>query len=259
MRRACVAGALRMAQRNALVYRRVWRGSLFFSFLQPLLFLLAIGVGLGSLIDAAGGLPGGIPFLHFLAPGLLAATCMQTASFESSFPIAGKMTWRRNYEAIVSTPMGIPEVVIGELIWVAVRLSMAATAFLLVITLFGVPRSPLAVLAIPAAVLTGLAFSAPVIAYAGVLENAAGFNGMFRFVITPLFLFSGVFFPIGRLPEPLQLVAWGTPLFHGVELTRSLVLGALSPAWPVHVAYLTAMLAVGTWAAHTTFRRRLRR
>ena len=97
-------GALRIAQRNALVYRRAWRGSLFVSFLQPTLFLLAMGVGLGALVDGGGSpLPGGVGFLEFLAPGLLAATCMQTASFESSFPISGKMTWRRNYEAITAT------------------------------------------------------------------------------------------------------------------------------------------------------------
>jgi lipooligosaccharide transport system permease protein len=257
MSRSPVTGALRMAQRNLLVYRRAWRGSIFLSFLQPLLFLLAMGVGLGSLIDAQGGLPGGLPFLHFLAPGLLAATCMQTASFESSFPITGKMTWRRNYYAIVATPMDIGDVVLGELLWVAVRLTMVAAAFLFVIALFGVPRSPLALLAIPAAVLTGLAFSAPVMAYAGLLENTGGFNAMFRFVITPLFLFSGVFFPISRLPDTLQLVAWATPLFHGVELTRGLVLGAPSSAWPAHVTYLGVMLAIGVLAARVSFARRL--
>ena len=126
-------------------------------------------------------------------------------------------------------------------------------------TAFGVPRSPLAVLAIPAAVLTGLAVAAPIMAYAATLKTGGNnFNVIFRFVITPLFLFSGVFFPISRLPRPLQMLAALTPLFHGVALTRGLTLGSLeSPGWIIHVAYLGAMLAAGAAAALRTFNRRL--
>ena len=121
------------------------------------------------------------------------------------------------------------------------------------------PRSPIALLAIPAAVLTGLAFSAPVMAYAAVNRSGAGFNGMFRFVITPLFLFSGVFFPTTRLPDALQQFAWFTPLFHGVELVRGLTLNTIqSPVWLIHVAYLLGMLAIGVAAAIAAFRRKLR-
>jgi lipooligosaccharide transport system permease protein len=258
--RAARIGALRVVQRNALVYRRTWRGSVFMGFLQPTLFLLAIGVGLGALVDTDGSpLPGGVSFLEFLAPGLLAATCMQTASFESSYPITGKMTWRRNYEAITATPIRIVDLVLGELAWIAVRLTTVAVAFTAVITAFGVPRSPLVLLAVPAAVLTGLAFSAPLLAYAATLKSNANFNMVFRFVITPLFLFSGVFFPLTRLPDALRLAAWGTPLFHGVELTRHLTLGTLdSPVWLVHVTYLVVMLTAGFVAARWTFTRRLR-
>lgn len=254
-----MSGALRIVERNALVYRRVWRGSLFSSFLQPTLFLLAMGVGLGSLVDRGGaGLPGGVPFLHFLAPGLLAAACMQTASFESSFPVIGKMSWQRNYEAITTTPLGVTHLVLGELAWIGLRLSTVATAFMLVLVAFGVPRSPLAVLAIPAAVLTGLAFSAPIAAYAATLGTANNVSTLFRFGITPLFLFSGVFFPLTRLPEPLQAVAWATPLFHGVQLVRGLTLDSIdSPAWAAHLLYLVALIGLGTAAAVRTFGRKL--
>ena len=149
--------ALRLVQRNAIVYRRIWRGSIFVSFLQPILFLAAMGLGLGSLVDRGNSsLLEGVSFLQFLAPGLLAATCMQTASFESAFPITGKMTWHRNYDAITATPMGIRDVILGELGWMAARLLMVASAFMIVLTGFHVPRSLLALLAIPAAVLTGL-------------------------------------------------------------------------------------------------------
>ena len=247
-----------MVQRNALVYRRVWRGSVFSSFLQPTLFLLAMGVGLGAMIDPqSAGLPHGVSYAAFLAPGLLAATAMQSAGFESSYPVLGKMTWFRNYEAINATPMRVVDVVTGELGWVAVRLTMIAMAFIAVMTVFGIPRSPRVLLAVPAAVLTGLTFAAPIMAYAATLKTSATFNVLFRFVITPLFLFSGVFFPVQRLPEPLERAAWFTPLFHGVELVRGLTLDLPLPSWPVHVGYLLALAVVGITCALRNFRRRL--
>jgi lipooligosaccharide transport system permease protein len=249
---------LRIVQRNAMVYRRTWRASLFMGFLQPALFLAAMGLGLGSLVDRGGAqLPGGVPYLAFLAPGLLAAACMQTANFESSFPIAGKMNWDRNYDAISATPMRVVDIVFGELTWVAARLLTVASAFTAVSAAFGAARTPLIVAAIPAAVLTGLAFSAPIMAYAATLKNG-NFNAVFRFIITPLFLFSGVFFPISRMPGWLQTVATFTPLFHGVELTRGLALHTLT--WRpglVHVAYLLALFAVSARIAVWTFSRRL--
>jgi lipooligosaccharide transport system permease protein len=248
-----------MVQRNALVYRRVWRGSVFTNFLQPSLFLFAIGAGLGALIDRdRAAMPGGVTYLQFLAPGLLAAAAMQSAAFESSYPILGKITWHRNYDAISATPMSVADILLGELAWMAVRLTTIATAFVLVLTAFGIPRSVLAVLAVPAAVLTGLAISAPMMAWAATLKSSSNFNVVFRFGITPLFLFSGVFFPISRMPLWAQRAAWCTPLFHGVELARGLLLNTIeSPVWIVHVSYLACMLAVGTSAGLFTLRRRL--
>jgi lipooligosaccharide transport system permease protein len=247
-------------QRNAMVYRRMWHSSLFLSFLQPLLFLTAMGIGLGRMIDRGGAsLPGGVSYLEFLGPGLLAATCMQTASFESSFPITGKMTWHRNYEAISATPIGVADIVLGELGWIAVRLSTIAVAFTAMLLAFGAVHSALMLAAIPAAVLTGLSFSAPVMAYAATLKSGGNFNAVFRFIITPLFLFSGVFFPISQLPEALRAAAAFTPLFHGVALTRGLALNTLT--WPealIHVLYLAAVVMAGTTAAVWTFSRKLR-
>lgn len=252
--------AFRIVQRNALVYRRIWRGNAMMTVLQPVLFLSAMGLGLGALVDRGGAaLPGNVTYLVFLAPGLLAATCMQTATFESSFPITGKMTWQKNYDAIAATPMRIVDIVAGELTWVALRLLSVATAFTAVLWLFGAARSVGVLAAVPAAVLTGLAFSAPIMAYAATLKNGANFNALFRFIITPLFLFSGVYFPLTRLPEWLQRVAPWTPLYHGVELTRGLVLHTLTwPSAAVHLAYLLVMCAAGTLAAVQTFSRKLR-
>jgi lipooligosaccharide transport system permease protein len=250
--------ALRVVQRNALVYRRVWHGSVFSSFLQPTLFLLAMGLGLGAMVDSGGAdLPGGVRYAEFLAPGLLAAAAMQTAAFESAWPVLGKMMWHHNYEAVVATPMGVRELVFGELMWIAIRLASISVAFVLVMCAFGIPRSLLVVCAIPAAVLTGLAFAAPIVAFTATLKEANWFNVLFRFVITPLFLFSGVFVPVSRLPEPLARAAWFTPLFHGVELVRGFTLDAIPTSWPIHVAYLIALIAVGVVVAQRTFRRRL--
>jgi lipooligosaccharide transport system permease protein len=250
---------LHLVQRNARVYRRVWRGSLFGSFVQPTLFLLAFGVGLGGVITRGGRtLPGGVSFLQFVATGLLASAAMQTAAFESSYPIHNKFVWRRNYEAITATPMRPIDLVCGELAWLTVRLAMVTTAFLLVLTAFGVPRSPLAPLAVPAAMLVGVAVAAPIMAYAATLPVSGNFNVVFRFITTPLFLFSGVFFPLGGLPDWLQRAAWISPLFHGVELVRGLVLGPFDMGISVlHTACLVGLFGTGVAAAAWTFRRRL--
>lgn len=251
-------GAIRMVQRNALVYRHVWRGSVFSSFLQPTLFLLAMGVGLGAMIDPrVAALPGGVSYLEFLAPGLLAAAAMQTATFESTYPVLGKMTWHHNYDAISATPMRTSDLVLGELLWIALRLATVGSAFVLVMTVFGIPRSARVLMAVPATILTGLAFAAPVMAYAATRKNSGTFNVLYRFGVTPMFLFSGVFFPIGRLPDTFQRIAWGTPLFHGVELVRGVTLGPISWIWLVHAGYLTGLVGIGIAAALRTFRRRL--
>jgi lipooligosaccharide transport system permease protein len=253
-------GAVRVVQRNALVYSRVWRGSVFSSFLQPTLFLIAMGLGIGTMIDEGGAaLPGGVRYVDFLAPGLLAAAAMQTAGFESSWPVLDRFWWRRTYHAMTATPMDVADLVLGELAWIAVRLTTIAVAFISVMLVFGIPRSWHVILTIPAVLLTGLAFAAPILAFAASVNSGRGnvFNVLFRFVLTPLFLFSGVFFPIDRLPDVLERAAWFTPLFHGVELTRALTLGSVPAAWMVHAAFLAGLLAAGSAAAVWTFRRRL--
>jgi lipooligosaccharide transport system permease protein len=231
----------------------------FSSFLQPTLFLLAMGYGVGGLLNAqSAAFPNGMTYVEFLAPGLLAAAAMQVATFESTYPVLGKMVWQRNYEAVVATPMSVSDIVVGELAWIAVRLSTVAVAFVLVITAFGIPRSPSVLLAVPATALTGLAFAAPVIAHAATMKGSGDFNVIYRFGITPMFLFSGVFFPVSRLPASLEALVWISPLFHGVELVRGLTMGVVPLFWAVHVAFLVLLVAVGVTAAHLTFRRRLR-
>jgi lipooligosaccharide transport system permease protein len=257
---ASLAPAARVLQRNLWVYRHTWRGSILGSFLTPLLYLTAMGIGVGSLIQA-GASAGfhGYPFVHFLGPGILAATSMQSAVFEATFPVLGKIQWRRNYEAILATPLDVRHLVGGELLWVSFRVLTISVVFLGMLTAFGIARSPLALLAIPAAILTGLAFSSVVIAFAATQRTGEGFSWMFRFIINPLFLFSGTFFPLSQLPEPVQWVAAVTPLYHGVALVRGTILSepAFLGAWPLHVAYLLGMLAFGSYLANRLLKRRL--
>ena len=221
----------------------------------------AMGLGLGGYVDGSGGgteALGGLSYLEFLAPGLLAAAAMQSAAFEATFPIMGGLVWARTFHAMYATPIEPRDVAIGNLVWIGFRLTLIAVVFCAVIALFGAARSPLLVLAIPAAVLTGLAFAAPIAAFSATQRTPEKFNAVFRFGITPLFLFSGTFFPIESLPAFLQPVAWLSPLWHGVALTRGLALGTAEPLGAlVHVVVLLAIFVAGTLVAIRTIGARL--
>jgi lipooligosaccharide transport system permease protein len=257
-----MTAATRVLQRNLLVYRRTYRGSIFSSFVTPLPYLTAMGLGLGQLVTAdTSTLPGG-DYLSFLGPGIMAATCMQSAVFESTFPIMGKIMWRRNYEAMLATPIEVRHILGGELLWIGFRMVLISSVFLAVLTLFRIPTSFLALLAIPAAVLLGVAFSASIISFAATQKNDSGFAALFRFVINPLFLFSGTFFPLSTLPDSLRWFEWvaaATPLYHGVALIRGVVLddAATLAGWPWHVAYLVTFATVFGFVAHRLLSRRL--
>jgi lipooligosaccharide transport system permease protein len=238
-------------------YRRVWRGTVISGLLTPLFFLVAMGFGLGALVDDGGGIDG-MSYVAFVAPGILAAQAMQTAVFESTFPVMGAMKWQRQYHAMLAAPLGITDIVLGHLAFVAMRVAMTTTAFLVVAFAVGALTSWTALLAWPVAVLTGLAFAAPVFAFAAQQDGDNGFNVLFRFVVMPMFLFAGVFFPISQLPTALEVVAWATPLWHAVDLCRALAVGTAT--WPAavgHVLYLLLWFGGGLWLALLSFRKRL--
>lgn len=238
-------------------YRRVWRGSIVTSLVSPILYLSAMGIGLGRVVNH-GAHPLGLPYLDFVAPGLLAAVCMQVATFESAYPVMGAIRWTRQFHAMLSTPLRIRDVVLGHQLYVASRVAVVSGIYLVVITAFGAVHSPEAIAAWPAAVLMGLAFSAPVCAFAGWLQRDEGFNALFRFGITPMFLFGGTFFPITRLPHGLREIAYATPLWHAVDLMRHLTLGTATLGFSLmHVAYLALWAAGGLLLAQRTFTQRL--
>jgi len=253
--------AARVLEHRAMQYRRTFRASLFSSFGIPLLFLTAMGLGLGGYVDRTPDAAlAGLTYLQFLAPGLLAATVMQSGSFEATFPILGGLQWNKVYHAMFATPIRARDVALGNIAWITIRLTLVATVFTAIIVLFGGARSPLVVLAIPTAVLTGLAFATPIAAYTATQRRPDKFAQLFRFGITPLFLFSGTFFPIASLPPVVQPIAWLSPLWHGVEVCRALSLGTVGDQLPlviVHLGILATLAVAGTLVAFRTFEARL--
>jgi lipooligosaccharide transport system permease protein len=240
-------------------YRRTWRGSIYTSVLSPVLYLGAMGLGLGKLIDAHGTARlGGVSYLAFLAPGLLAAAAMQAGVEESTYPVLGSVKWRRTYYAAAASPLRPADIFHGHLMFTAMRLAMNSAIFLAVMAAFGAIASPWALAALPVAVLTGLAFAAPIEAWAITVAKDTTFALVFRFGMIPLFLFSGTFFPVTQLPSWIRPLAYVTPLWHGVALCRSLSLGSASLGGAlVHVGYLAALAVVSVAVGNRTYRRRL--
>ena len=240
-------------------YRRTWRGSIYSSVLNPVLYLGPMGLGLGALVNAhhSGGL-GGVSYLVFLAPGLLAAAAMQTAVGESTYPVLASVKWLKTYQAAAATPLRPADIFHGHLLFTAMRLAMNCSIFVVVITAFGAVRSPWVIAALPVAVLTGIAFAAPIDAYAVTRNKDQSFALLFRFGMIPVFLFSGTFFPVTQLPEWIRPLAYVTPLWHGVALCRSLSLGTATPGAALgHVAYLAGLAAIGVAVGRRNYRRRL--
>lgn len=240
-------------------YRRTWRGSIYSSVLNPVLYLGAMGLGLGMLVDKHGvGRLGGVSYLVFLAPGLLAAEAMQTGAAESTWPVLGSVKWRRTYQAAAATPLKPADILHGHLLFTVLRLAMNAAIFVVVMAIFGAIRSPWVLLTIPAGVLTGLAFATPLEGFSVTRQSPNGFSVIFRFGMIPMFLFSGTFFPVTQLPAWIRPLAYITPLWHGVALCRSLSLGSVSGASAaVHVGYLAALALLGLALARRGYGRRL--
>jgi lipooligosaccharide transport system permease protein len=239
-------------------YRRVWRGTAITSVVNPVFYLGALGVGLGTLVNKSAGSSLGVPYIDFVAPGMLAATAMTIASGEASWPVMGSIKWTRSYFAMLATPLGTRDIVLGHQLWMTARVASASAVYLAVIAAFGGVNSPLGILALPAAVLLGAAFTTPFAAYAATRDNDAAFVPVNRFVVVPMFLFSGTFFPVSRLPLPLEWLAYATPLWHGVELCRMFTLGHMHVLQALgHTAYLLLLVVVGLMWAERTYAERL--
>jgi lipooligosaccharide transport system permease protein len=241
------------------VYRRIWRSSIWSSLLGPLFYLGAMGLGLGTLVNRHGTASlGGVSYLAFVAPAILASGAMNTAMGEASYPVFGSIKWNKLYIAAQASPLRPGDIFRGHLLFMTMRIAMNAALVTVYMWAFGATTSAWVVLAWPAATLTGLAFAAPIAAWAMTLKTETSFAYLFRFGMMPLMLFSGTFFPLSQLPGWLRVLAYATPLWHGVDLCRMLSLGDVDlPRALIHVAYLTALSALGIWAGTRTYRRRL--
>jgi lipooligosaccharide transport system permease protein len=250
------ARVVRVVEREWVVWRRLWRGSVFSYVFAPLLFLAAMGIGLGELVDRQQGSVAGLSYLEFITPGLMAASAVMQASGESLWPVMGGVKWMGTYHAAVSTPVESGDVYLGQLTWTGVRNTMSATVFLAIAALLGGVPSFWGLLAIPAAVLGALSIAAPLSAWAITRESDAAFSVVMRIVVFPLFLFSGTFFPVSRLPDWLEPIALLSPLYHAVELCRAATTGSVE--WldaGGNVLVLLAFIGVGVWWGQRTFRR----
>lgn len=247
-----------------LQYRRTWRSSLTSNFVYPTLYLAAMGLGLGHLVNAHVGTHasalGGLSYLSFLAPGVLASSAMQVGVQESTYPILGAIRWTYAYVAMVATPLRTIDVLRGQLAFITFRLVLTCGTFTLVATAFGAIHSIQAILAALSATLCGLAFSAPIVAYSARQEYDGAFPVLNRLIVIPLFLFSGTFFPVHQLPRALQVVALASPLYHGVALARAFAEGhGFVWASLAHASYLLALVIIGYQFAIRSFERRLAR
>ncbi|MHA6621366.1 ABC transporter permease [Pseudonocardia sp. DLS-67] len=257
-----VRSVLLVVEHSWVWYRGNWRATVVSSVLQPLLFLLAFGVGFGSLVQGGTGVAsatGGIPYLVWLAPALLAVSAVQTGAFESSYPVLSGFKWQRHYHGMTAGPVSPAQVALGHLTWVVLKMSGSGVVFVVVIALFGGVTSPGIVVSLLVAVLTGAAVAALVTAFSATVESeGAAFSVLFRFVVIPMTLFSGTFFPVERLPAWVQPVAWVSPLWHGTEVARAAALNRWQPLAAVgHTAYLLVLLVLGAVLATRLYTSRL--
>lgn len=240
-------------------FRQAGLGTLLVAVFNPIFVLGAMGLGLGSLIDGNRALSlGGMDYLSFLAPGLMAAFAMQGAAQESLWPVLGGIKWEGSYLAQAATPLRPVDILRGQLLYTSMRVAISTTMTFFAMVLFGAVESWWGVLAVPAALLTGLAYAAPITAFSATQQTDSAFPLIMRLGVIPSYLFSGTFFPIRQLPGALQAVAKVTPLWHGVDLCRNLSLGTATLAGSLgHVAYLMLFVLVAMRAGAHTFTRRL--
>jgi lipooligosaccharide transport system permease protein len=246
----------RLVERNVTRYRRGWIVILS-GFAEPLLYLLGIGFGVGALVGPIATQGGRhLSYAAFVAPALMASSTMNGALYETGFNFFYKMKYMKLYDGILATPLGVVDIALGEMAWALVRGNLYALAFIAVMLAFGLVSSPWAVLALPAALLTGFAFAALGTAVTTFLRKWQDFDLVLT-VLIPLFLFSGTFYPVDLYPAAIRVLVELTPLYHGIDLLRSLTTGTIGPGLLLDVAYLVALSVAGLWVATARLHRLL--
>lgn len=239
-------------------YKRNWKATAVSSVGLPILYLLAMGLGFGSQVRPS-AMTGGLSYLQYLTPALIAMAATQTGAGEATFPVLSGFKWDKHFIGVSATPITPVQVADAQFLWITFRLVISCGVFLAVAAAIGAVTSPMVLLSLVFGVLTGLAFAAPVVAFAASVKGEGNaFNPFFRFVLVPMTLFAGTFFPVSSLPAVIRPIAWITPLWHGTELARAAEFGTLRP-WPAigHLAYLLALIVVGIGLSRWRFRVRL--
>lgn len=254
-------GAFRVASWHLTAYRRFWRMNLLSSLVQPMLYLLGLGVGVGSLVDRNVGsadVLGSVSYVAFVAPGLMITTAMALGAGESMWPVMGSLTWQRGYHGIAATELEARDIVLGHCTWMAIRCGIAASAVALALACFGETRSWGLIPGVLVAILVGLSFAMPIMAFAITAKYDGAFAGVQRFLIIPLFLFGGAFYPLSQLPTVVQWIAKVFPLWHGVVIARDFSFGDVDWVGVVgHTAYIAVWVVVGIWIAIRRLRGKL--
>lgn len=226
--------ALKVLARNLIVFKKTWLTSLAFNFVEPLLYLAALGAGLGVLVEDIEGLS----YIYFVAPGIVATSAMWAAAAECSYDSFVRMHFQKIYHAIVVTPVNLEEVVVGELLYGTFKAVLYGSVITGVIAALGLITSPWALLTPLVLLLLGISFSQIAMIWTGLIPKIDNFAYLFTLIVTPMFLFSGIFFPLDVLPNIVQQLAWFLPLYHVVALLRSLALGLVEMHLLYHVLWL---------------------
>ena len=236
--------ALLIVERNAYVYRRTWL-VLVSGFFEPLFYLLGVGFGIGGLIGTVAG-PDGRPLTYgqFVAPALLAASAMNGAIYEATLNVFFKFKYQKTYDSILATPIGVGDIALGEIGWALIRGLLYAIGFMIVMVLLGLVGSPLAILAVPAAVVVGFGFAGAAMAATTWMRSWQDFD-LVQLVVLPLFLFSGTFYPLTAYPPLLATVVQLTPLYRSTDLLRGLTTGVVGLSTVVDIVYLITMGLIG--------------
>ena len=249
---------VRVLEREAVVFRRMWWSSIGFALVGPIMFLGALGLGLGGIVDDRTGEIDGLSYLQFITPGLLVGAAMQASAGDSLWPVMGGFKWIGNFKGMVATPVTPGDIYGARVLWSAARAALYGAAFLVVATALGGVQSAWGILGVAVAGLCALAFAAPITAFSATQDDDTAFPLIMRLGIIPLFLFSGTFFPIERLPPLAERIAVFSPLWHAAELARSATTGRFDGAeTALHLAVLLAFVTAGWLWGTRTFTRRL--
>lgn len=232
--------AFRVWQRNATVYKKLYRSSLALNFFEPMLYILALGYGLGGFIKQIQG----VSYLEFIAPGIVMSSAMFAASYECTYGTYVRMKYQKTFDAILATPILFEELVLGEMLWGATKSLIYGTIIIFVISLFGVVKSYFVLLLLPVLFMCGLIFASLSLIATSLVPGIDSFNYFYTLILTPIFLFSGIFFPLNDMPSLIIKISQLNPLLHLVNISRALCYGKINASLGLNFIYIIVYILI---------------